>query len=80
MCEREHLASYTFKEAFPEADILWFREFCWEETSKQKLKKQNIYRDIVPKWMGCVRKLNRMIMSFENLHFSVLQFYLLNRI
>lgn len=38
MCEREHLAAYTFKEALPEAGILWLREFCWEKPSKKKIK------------------------------------------
>lgn len=33
MCEREHLAAYIFKEAFPEADTLWFGE-----TKQTKIK------------------------------------------
>lgn len=38
MSEREHLAAYTFKEAFPEASTSWFRESLLRET-KQKKKK-----------------------------------------
>lgn len=27
ICEIEQIAAYTFKEEFPEVDVLWFREF-----------------------------------------------------
>lgn len=36
MSEREHLAAYTFKEAFPEANTSWFRESLLRETKQKK--------------------------------------------
>lgn len=72
MCEREHLAAYTFKEAFPEAGICGLENFAERNQAKKKLKKLSIYRDyVVPKLMGCLSNLNWIIMSFEDLHFSV---------
>lgn len=71
--EWEYLAAYTFKEAFPEANISQFREFLLRETKKKnKLKKLSIYRKyVVLKMMGCLSNLNWIIMPFEDLHFSV---------
>lgn len=46
MCEREHLAVYTFKEAFLEADILWFRDFFLRET-KQTIIKESEHLQIL---------------------------------
>lgn len=73
MSEREHLAAYTFKEAFPEASTSWFRESLLRETKqKKKLKKLSIYRKYaVRKLMGCLSNLNWIIISFKDLHFSV---------
>lgn len=72
MSEREHLDAYTFKEEFPGANISCFREFLLRETKQKTVKKLNIYRKyVVPKLMGCLSNLNWIIMSFEDLHFSV---------
>lgn len=48
MSVREYLAAYTFKEAFPEANILGLENFYWEKPrKKEKFKKtehpQKIY-------------------------------------
>lgn len=40
MSEREHLAAYTFKEAFPEANTSWFRESLLRETKQKKKIKE----------------------------------------
>lgn len=37
ICKIEQIAAYTFKEEFPDVDVLWFREFYWE-TKQTKIK------------------------------------------